>query len=339
MSNTFSQVDRPISLRVGEWVEVKSAAEILATLNDGQAVSGMPFMPEMLEYCGRRFQVYCSAHKTADTIELYTIRRMPNAVHLKELRCDGGAHGGCQAGCLIYWKECWLKRVPQGETAVSAPQTGSGPAQGQDKSEVLNRLISGTRRPMSPGDSECYRCQATEVLRATTEVRRRERWNPRFYVKDLTSRNVGIFDFARFGALAAFNAFLLRWFGCRYPNVRGLAGEKTPTGELGLQPGEWVRVKSLKEIQLTLNAKLRNRGMWFDYEMAMLCGKGPFQVLRRVDHIINEKTGQMLKLPNPCIILDGVVCTGNYLHRRMFSRRLEYPYWREIWLERVVPGQ
>ena len=38
--------------------------------------------------------------------------RMRNAVHLEGLRCDGQAHGGCQAGCLLYWKEAWLRRVP-----------------------------------------------------------------------------------------------------------------------------------------------------------------------------------------------------------------------------------
>ena len=49
--------------------------------------------------------------------------RMRNAVHLEE-RCDGQAHGGCQAGCLVYWKEAWLKRVPADgrEPAGPAPE-------------------------------------------------------------------------------------------------------------------------------------------------------------------------------------------------------------------------
>jgi hypothetical protein len=58
---------------------------------------------------------------------------MENAVHLTGVRCDGQAHGGCQAGCLIYWKEAWLKRVDEdgqeatGEEAVqprAAPSSG-----------------------------------------------------------------------------------------------------------------------------------------------------------------------------------------------------------------------
>jgi hypothetical protein len=132
-------------------------------------------------------------------------------------------------------------------------------------------------------------------------------------------------------------AFVMRWFGIRFvvPGIRGLASEKTPTLELNLRPGEWVRVRSKKEIQQTLNSRRHNRGMWFDAEMVVYCGKGPFRVLRRVERIVNEKTGQLMNLKNPCIILDGVTCSGNYLHNRMFSPRHEYPFWREIWLERV----
>jgi len=51
-----------------------------------------------------------------------------------------------------------------------------------------------------------------------------------------------------------------------------------------------------------------------------------------VDKIINEATGKMMKLPSDCIILDGVVCVGEY---HGFCKRSIYPYWREIWLRRI----
>ena len=134
-------------------------------------------------------------------------------------------------------------------------------------------------------------------------------------------------------------AFIMRWFGIAFvfPGIRGLAGagQGTPTLELNLRPGELVRVRSKDEIRKTLNSRRQNRGMWFDAEMVVYCGKGPFRVLRRVERIVNEKTGQMMNLKNPCIILEGVTCSGHYLHNRMFSPRHEYPFWREIWLERV----
>jgi len=339
-SHTAITVDSSLNLHVGEWVEVRSAEEILATLDDSQSVSGLPFMPEMLQYCGKKFRVFRSAHKTADTIELFSIRRMANAVHLEELRCDGESHGGCQAGCLLFWKECWLKRVP--EHPAIATRTGSqpdSPSERTNRTLNLSSLFQGTRRPVAEGEPERYRCQATEMLNATTEVRRRDRWDPRFYVKDLTSGNVKLFDFIRFGALAILNSFLLRQFGCRYPHLCGLADEKTPSRELNLQSGELVRVRTKAEIMRTLNRQLRNRGLFFDVEMVPYCGKGPFRVLRRLEKIINEKTGSMMNLTNPCIILDGVTCSGNYLYQRMFSQRHEYSYFREVWLERVDAGK
>src|SRR5215475_14523868 len=101
-----------LGLRAGDWVEVRSAEEILATLDEQGCLDALPFMPEMLQYCGKRFRVFKSAHKTCDTIESHAIRNMANAVHLDGLRCDGEAHGGCQAACTLYWKESWLKPVP-----------------------------------------------------------------------------------------------------------------------------------------------------------------------------------------------------------------------------------
>ena len=31
------------------------------------------------------------------------LRRMERTVFLDGARCDGGAHGGCQVGCLFFW--------------------------------------------------------------------------------------------------------------------------------------------------------------------------------------------------------------------------------------------
>jgi len=43
----------------------------------------------------------------------------------------------------------------------------------------------------------------------------------------------------------------------------------------------------------------------------------------------------MVEMKNPCIILDNVVCQARYSSCRMFCPKSMYPYWREIWLERV----
>jgi hypothetical protein len=65
--------------------------------------------------------------------------------------------------------------------------------------------------------------------------------------------------------------------------------------------------------------------------MLKYCGRQA-RVLGRVERIIDEPTGRMMELKNPCIVLEDVVCIGDF-HR--LCPRGTYPYWREIWLERV----
>ena len=106
----------PIKLRAGDLVEVRSAAEILATLDDNGCLAGLPFMPEMIPYLGGRFRVSKRAHKTCDTVHQTGGRRLDGCVHLEDLRCDGSGHDGCMAMCLLFWKTDWLRPV-QGEPA------------------------------------------------------------------------------------------------------------------------------------------------------------------------------------------------------------------------------
>lgn len=106
--------------KVGDWVEVRAAAEILATLDADGDLEAMPFMPEMTAFAGRRFRVSAVAHKTCDTVNRTGGRRVDHAVHLDDLRCDGGSHGGCQAGCLLFWKLDWLKAA--GDETTSPDQ-------------------------------------------------------------------------------------------------------------------------------------------------------------------------------------------------------------------------
>ncbi len=81
-------------LRVGDVVEVRSPEEILVTLDErGGETENLPFMPEMLQFCGRQLTVHKVAHKLCDTINRSGIHRMENAVHLTGARCDGSSHG------------------------------------------------------------------------------------------------------------------------------------------------------------------------------------------------------------------------------------------------------
>ena len=42
----------------GDWIEVRSKEEILRTLDVKGCLDGLPFMPQMFQYCGQRFRVY-----------------------------------------------------------------------------------------------------------------------------------------------------------------------------------------------------------------------------------------------------------------------------------------
>jgi len=206
---------------------------------------------------------------------------------------------------------------------------------------TLAMLTAATRRsqdPAAPGE-ERYACQATELRRAAPE--RIPSWDARQYLQDVRSGNAGALATTRTVWVGLFNEYqdLSRRLlprplrirdGRRYPFIEGTL-HKTPAETLGLQPGELVRVKSKEEIVKTLDTDNANRGMKFDGEMLMYCGREA-RVLRRVEQIIDEKTGRMLRFRTPCIVLEDVTCTGAY-HRQ--CPRGIYPYWREIWLERV----
>ena len=98
-------------LRPGDMVRVRTAEEILATLDDEGTVEGIPFMPEMIPHVDRHYRVSKRIEKICWFTAESSSRRLPGTLFLEDLRCDGSAHGGCQAECRIYWKEAWVERV------------------------------------------------------------------------------------------------------------------------------------------------------------------------------------------------------------------------------------
>ena len=333
-----------LKLRVGDIVQVRAISEILATLDEHGRLESLPFMPEMLKFCGKRFRVVKRADKTCDpSIQPWSLRRMKNAVHLEGLRCDGLEHGGCDAGCLIFWKEAWLKKVDN--RIVLPAEVQQRAENGGGEYSVGMRGIRQATREIAETGVEVYRCQATEVRNFTTHL---PGWDIRHYLRDLRSGNIstgiagnsraervleialGLVQLFRQLIIAVFNRVQSRRHGVRYPAIEGKL-QRTPTEFLNLQPGELVQVRSREEIVKTLSTRNENRGLGFDPEMVRYCG-GIYRVLRRVRRIIEEKTGRMLEMKHPCIILEGVACQSNY-HR--YCPRGIYHYWRESWLKRA----
>jgi hypothetical protein len=340
----------------GDWVEVLSTEDILRTLDKHGRLDGLPFMPQMFKYCGQRLRIHKIAHKTCDTVSgHYAGRRLQDGFHLN-LRCDGQAYGGCQAGCLIFWKSAWLKPVDGPVQIQDVPKRLQSPSEEAHSppSCTESDVLAATKRQDADGDTR-YSCQATELLNYTTPLRW---WDARQYVDSYRSGNRTLLEicsgllylFYYYGALAFSDRWgrPARWLynripaitgGTPFPRLKGTipVGQPTPRRDLGLQSGDLVRVKSYEEILATLDTKLSNRGLWFDAELVPFCGK-IFRVSTCVERFVDERTGRLRRMKTPAVILEGVSCKSLYSGQRMFCPRSIHLWWREVWLERAGPS-
>lgn len=337
MSNKF---------KAGDLVEVRSAAEILATLDERGSLENLPFMREMIPFTGKQYRVSKRAHKTCDTVHQTGGRRLDNCVHLEDQRCDGSHHDGCKATCLLFWRTEWLRRVQPGSSTKTDPKSNSS-----DQTAALESLTQNSSRFSDPESGDTvYRCQATALYDASQPL---AWYDMRQYAEDLTSGNTNLRQMLRvwffhglhklmglgvgYGAWTRlYDGLQSRVGGYRNPFRSGSIpeGEKTPGQTLNLAPGEMVRVRSHDEILSTLNRANKNRGMRFDAEMVPYCGK-ELTVRQRVDRIIHETTGRMIEIKSPSVILDGAICRSEMSPCRLFCPRAIPSYWREIWLERI----
>ena len=130
-------------LRPGDLVEVKAPDEILQTLDVDGTLDHLPFMPEMIELCGKRFSVSRRVLKTCYTgLNLYDAMRHPRWRPLLRRRARRLSEG-----------------VPDLLARSVAPQSRAGgrPAQGgaggspaaaslpQDLDRAADVLLSGER--------------------------------------------------------------------------------------------------------------------------------------------------------------------------------------------------
>lgn len=294
-----------LGLQRGEEAEVRGLAEIRATLDAGGMLDGMPFMPEMERFAGRRARVW----RRADRVCVEgspTQRRLRDTVFLEDLRCDGAAHAGCQRACLLLWNEAWLRR-PGAGTPKPAPPAPLNAAPPPPPARNRNRFF----------------CQSTALLMASTAL---PAWRPEQYLRDLATGNLTPGELVRSFAgnlRAKFETLVSR-------RIRESRSSRTPSESLRLAVGDWVEVKSLSEIKATLNARRMNRGLAFTPGMRNYCG-GRFRVARRLERMVREATGEMRGLTDT-VVLESVLCDG-FCTRG--CPRANLLYWREIWLRRA----
>ncbi len=199
-------------------------------------------MPEMLKYAGKRFTVSRRVEKICDTITdtFGRSRRMQDTVYLDDLRCDGSGHGGCQAGCLLYWKQSWLRRVDLPDAAREQSD-----ADGAEQLQQLATHAARAERELDGARVETYRCQATEAVRATQPL---GKYDLRQYVRELASGNVGFFHFLRVAARGLSVDVRRRLGRLGYVPLPHQAPLPAKGEKLDLQPGDLVQVRTPDEI-------------------------------------------------------------------------------------------
>ena len=337
-------------MRAGDLVEVRGAAEILATLDDRGLLRGLPFMPEMIPMLGQRFVVRARVGRACDTIGYTGPRRIPDSVILDDLRCDGGGHDGCGAHCVLYWNEAWLREVGGG----AEPEVGHSTGDVED----LRRLVVSSSVDTEAGGPKIYRCQATEFLRASVPE---PSWGIASFSRELTSGNVRLLPFLRVLASATYATALTTGSNGlrRGISAVGLSGvtrrvrlakearrqplERTEVRKPStpdapatfLEPGQLLKIRPLHEIESQLDERNKTRGLYFDRaEMAPYCGRST-RVLSRVTRFIDEASGEMVELKSDCYVLEGVVCSGVCSSGRWFCPRAISSWWRGSWLTEI----
>ena len=293
-------------------VEVKNPEEILRTLDADGALDQLPFMPEMVDLCGRRFRVARRVLKTCYYGETNGMRmfRADDVVLLEGQRCSGADHDGCQKACMIFWREAWLRKV----ASTEVPQSSS-----ESERSLLRRRLKTKTSPNK------YFCQAGEILNATTDLSKWDRIGKCF--AEVRVGNCTSFEMARRIASWVFWRSRRMFLG---DYARG-KNSKTPAESLHLKSGELVEVKPVNGISETLDNRAHNRGLYFTPDMRNLCGQR-HQVERKLEKIIVDGTGEMRTMRNTVYLKDGM-CGCTYALGG--CPRAEFSYWREIWLRRT----
>ena len=315
-------------LFAGDWVIVRSREEILSTLDADGTLEGLPFMPEMLDWCGKPFRVERRAEKTCVDVSppVHPNRRFAadDVVFLDGPRCDGGSHDGCNRGCKVFWKEAWLQPI----NSVEKPTRTSGAAFDQRPSLLKTK-----------SDETHYFCQSTQLSDATEAFPGNKKlWRLRIIFREIRNGDRSPPEILKLLVLWSWQRLLRTVHGDQW--LRG-PHKQASVVALDLKPGEPVRVKSRAEMVATLDDKRSNRGLKICSEMTRCCG-AQAEVRNRVNRIIDERTGEMREIRNTVTIQNvrGKMLTTRDMECLCFNEpgdcpRGELMYWREIWLERA----
>lgn len=99
------------SLKEGEWVRVRTPAEIAATLDRRSKHRGLWFDADMLKHCGQTYRVRSRVERIID-IRTCTMATMKTpCIVLDDAHYSGEFQGFGEQHDFLYWREDWLDRV------------------------------------------------------------------------------------------------------------------------------------------------------------------------------------------------------------------------------------
>jgi hypothetical protein len=98
----------PSRFHEGDWVRVKSADEVRATLDAGDRLRGLLFMATQWGFCGKTYRVERVMRRLLDTGRHF--RTITRTVALEGVTCDGpDGLEGCGRACSLYFRDEWLE--------------------------------------------------------------------------------------------------------------------------------------------------------------------------------------------------------------------------------------
>ena len=109
-----------LNLQPGDYVEIKSAAEIAQTLDSSGRNRGLMCDHGMCKFSGGTFRVHSRLDRMISELT-GQMHQVPSTVILDQLEClCWNVTGGCPRQDLMYWRELWLNRAGAGQPDCTA---------------------------------------------------------------------------------------------------------------------------------------------------------------------------------------------------------------------------
>lgn len=98
-------------IKAGDYVRVRTRAEVESTLDSWDELKHCVVMPDMWQYCGTTQRVYKVVERFVDERD-YRLKKGTGIVLLDGLICQGTADfGRCDRSCFYFWRAEWLEKM------------------------------------------------------------------------------------------------------------------------------------------------------------------------------------------------------------------------------------